>query len=161
MNYLKMYEDFEEDYQGLPSEQEEDLFEIFHEWIDLKYPEHSKEELIEMFKPGTDSFVRFLQELESETRWFDYSQVEKIYQEISLYIDDLYTDDTECRFKVKPGVTSLAGVQGSIYLSWPDKWYYDKIYVQNANFTLDVKIILKTVLVVFIGEEKFLKVPSR
>jgi hypothetical protein len=48
-----------------------------------------------MFKPGTDSFVRFLQELESETRWFDYSQVEKIYQEISLYIDDLYTDDTE------------------------------------------------------------------
>jgi hypothetical protein len=95
MNYLKMYEDFEEDYQGLPSEQEEDLFEIFHEWIDLKYPEHSKEELIEMFKPGTDSFVRFLQELESETRWFDYSQVEKIYQEISLYIDDLYTDDTE------------------------------------------------------------------
>jgi hypothetical protein len=90
MNYLKMYEDFEEDYQGLPSEQEEDLFEIFHEWIDLKYPEHSKEELIEMFKPGTDSFVRFLQELESETRWFDYSQVEKIYQEISLYIDDLY-----------------------------------------------------------------------
>ena len=96
MNYLKMYEDFEEDYQGLPSEQEEDLFEIFHEWIDLKYPEHSKEELIEMFKPGTDSFVSFLQELESETRWFDYSQVEKIYQEISLYIDDLYTDDTEC-----------------------------------------------------------------
>ena len=79
----------------MPSEQEEDLFEIFHEWIDLKYPEHSKEELIEMFKPGTDSFVSFLQELESETRWFDYSQVEKIYQEISLYIDDLYTDDTE------------------------------------------------------------------
>jgi hypothetical protein len=36
-----------------------------------------------------------LQELESETMWFDYSQVEKIYQEISLYIDDLYTDDTE------------------------------------------------------------------
>ena len=37
MNYLKMYEDFEEDYQGLPSEQEEDLFEIFHELIDRKY----------------------------------------------------------------------------------------------------------------------------
>lgn len=90
-----MYEEFEEDYQGLPSEQEEDLFEIFHEWVDSKYPEHSKDELIVMFKPGTDSFVQFLQELENETTWFDYTQVENIYQEISLYIDDLYTDDTE------------------------------------------------------------------
>jgi len=95
MKHLKLWENFEEEYVGLPSNQEEDLFEIFHEWIDLKYPDVSQEELIEIFKPGTDSFVQFLQELESETTWFDYSQVEQIFQEISLYIDDLYTDDVE------------------------------------------------------------------
>jgi hypothetical protein len=95
MKHLKLWENFEEEYVGLPSNQEEDLFEIFHEWIDLKYPDASQEELIEIFKPGTDSFVKFLQELESETTWFDYSQVEQIFQEISLYIDDLYTDDVE------------------------------------------------------------------
>lgn len=96
MNHLRMYEEFdEEEYRGLSSEQEEDLFEIFHEWIDRKYPDLSQEELVEVFKPGTDTFVEFLQELEEETTWFDYSQVDRIYQEISLYIDDLYTDDTE------------------------------------------------------------------
>ena len=95
MKHLKLWENFEEEYVGLPSNQEEDLFEIFHEWIDLKYPDASQGELIEIFKPGTDSFVKFLQELESETTWFDYSQVDQIFQEISLYIDDLYTDDVE------------------------------------------------------------------
>lgn len=76
-------------------------------------------------------------------------------------IEHLYTEDTKFRFLVKPGVTSLAGVRGSIYLSWPDKWYYDKLYVQNASLFLDLKIIVKTVLVVFVGEKKFLKLPSK
>lgn len=76
-------------------------------------------------------------------------------------IDHLFNEDTPYRFKVKPGVTSLAGVRGSIYLTWPEKWYYDKVYVENANFLLDMRIIIKTILVVFIGEKKFLKVPTK
>lgn len=76
-------------------------------------------------------------------------------------IEHLFNEDTFYRFKVKPGVTSLAGVRGSIYLTWPEKWYYDKIYVENANFLLDMRIIIKTILVVFIGEKKFLKVPTK
>jgi lipopolysaccharide/colanic/teichoic acid biosynthesis glycosyltransferase len=76
-------------------------------------------------------------------------------------IEHLYNQDTHYRFKVKPGVTSLAGVRGSIYLTWPEKWTYDKIYVENANFILDLRIIVKTILVVFIGEKKFLKVPTK
>lgn len=96
MNYLRMYEEFdEEEYRGLPSDQEEDLREIFYEWIDMKFPDESKQELIELFQPETDNFVSFLQELEDQTEWFDYSQVDQIYQEISLYIDDLYVDDVE------------------------------------------------------------------
>jgi len=75
-------------------------------------------------------------------------------------IEHLYNQDTKFRFKVKPGVTSLAGVRGSIYLSWPEKWHYDKIYAENANLLLDLKIIIKTVLVVLIGEKQFLKIPK-
>ena len=76
-------------------------------------------------------------------------------------IEHLYNEDTVYRFKVKPGVTSLAGVRGSIYLTWPEKWHYDRLYVENASFFFDIKIIVKTVLVVFIGEQKFLKPPTK
>lgn len=76
-------------------------------------------------------------------------------------IEHLYNEDTASRFLVKPGVTSLAGVSGSIYLTWPEKWHYDKFYVENANFGLDIRIIVKTIAVVFLGEGRFLKAPGK
>lgn len=67
-------------------------------------------------------------------------------------------DDTDYRFMVKPGVTSNAGVSGSIFLSWDEKWRFDREYAENKSFTLDLKIISKTIFVVILGEEKFKKV---
>jgi undecaprenyl phosphate N,N'-diacetylbacillosamine 1-phosphate transferase len=64
------------------------------------------------------------------------------------------------RFKVKPGLSSIAGVNGSIYLTWEEKWWYDKFYVENLSFVLDLKVFLKTFLVIIAGEEKFLKKPK-
>ena len=64
------------------------------------------------------------------------------------------------RFMVKPGLSSIAGVNGSIYLTWEEKWYYDKYYVENLSLILDIKIVLKTILVIFSGEEKFLNRPK-
>jgi len=64
------------------------------------------------------------------------------------------------RFKVKPGLSSMAGVNGSIYLSWQEKWWYDKYYVENCSFILDLKIFLKTFLIILFGEDKFLKRPK-
>ena len=66
---------------------------------------------------------------------------------------------SEKRFDVKPGVTSLAGVKGSIYLNWDEKFYYDKIYAENVSFANDIRIILKTILVVFLGEKRFYEKP--
>ncbi|TCI91742.1 sugar transferase [Tenacibaculum sp. M341] len=60
----------------------------------------------------------------------------------------------EERFKVKPGLSSLAAVKGSIYLTFEEKGYWDKYYVDNLSFILDVKIILKTIRIVLIGEKK-------
>ena len=66
----------------------------------------------------------------------------------------------EYRFKVKPGLSSIAGVSGSIYLTWEEKWWYDKYYVENLSFLLDLKVFFKTFLVIIAGEEKFLEKPK-
>lgn len=75
-------------------------------------------------------------------------------------IQHLHDENTKYRFLVKPGITSLTGVKGSIYLTWPQKWYYDKVYVEKQTFLFDLQIIAKTVLVVLMGEKKFLETPD-
>jgi lipopolysaccharide/colanic/teichoic acid biosynthesis glycosyltransferase len=71
-----------------------------------------------------------------------------------------YDLDTDYRFRVKPGLSSIAGVNGSIYLSWEDKWKYDEYYVKNLSLWLDIRIILKTFLVIIFGEKRFLNKPD-
>lgn len=72
-------------------------------------------------------------------------------------LKDKFNEDGEYRVKVKPGVTNLAAVNGSIYLSWPERWVFDRYYVENLSFKLDLEIIFKTILVVFMGENYFNK----
>ncbi len=64
------------------------------------------------------------------------------------------------RLNVKPGLTGLAQVNGNIYLSWPERWKYDKYYVDHLSFPMDLSIGLKTILIVFKGEEKFINKPE-
>lgn len=61
------------------------------------------------------------------------------------------------RLKVRPGMTGLAQVNGNIYLSWDERLVLDVEYVRECSFSLDCKIVAKTILVVFEGEEKFLR----
>lgn len=58
------------------------------------------------------------------------------------------------RFHLRPGLTSLAAVKGSVYLDWEKKGIYDYLYVRRASLALDLFIIMKTVVVIFIGEKK-------
>lgn len=62
---------------------------------------------------------------------------------------DRYTADQARRMDVKPGLTGLAQVEGRNALSWEDRFALDIWYVDNASFWLDLKIIAKTVGVVF------------
>lgn len=71
-------------------------------------------------------------------------------------LTESYNDDGKHRILVKPGLTGLAQINGNIYLSWEERWKFDKIYVANVSFSLDIKIILKTLVVVIFGENKFL-----
>lgn len=69
---------------------------------------------------------------------------------------EMFDENGKYRLKVRPGLTGLAQVNGNIYLSWPERWKYDRAYVENQSLLLDIKILLKTVLVVVVGEAKFL-----
>tara|TARA_Y100000589_G_scaffold329377_1_gene375705 strand:+ start:1150 stop:1740 length:591 start_codon:yes stop_codon:yes gene_type:complete len=59
------------------------------------------------------------------------------------------------RYQVKPGLTGLAQTSGGIKLKWEQKWEYDITYTKNISFLLDIRIILKTIFVVLLGEKIF------
>ncbi|HAG50823.1 MAG TPA: hypothetical protein DCL42_05745 [Deltaproteobacteria bacterium] len=53
------------------------------------------------------------------------------------------------RLKVKPGITGLWQVQGRSEASFHDWIRYDVYYVKNQSLWLDIKILLRTIAVVF------------
>jgi len=71
-----------------------------------------------------------------------------------------YNKDGLRRLLERPGLTGLSQVSGNIYLSWPDRWCHDAHYVDRMSFLKDAAIIIKTVAVVLLGEERFLKKPN-
>ncbi|GAB6173061.1 sugar transferase [Paradesulfitobacterium aromaticivorans] len=63
-----------------------------------------------------------------------------------------YTPEQWQRLKVPPGVTGLAQVNGRSELTLGETLAYDLEYVQNWSLWLDLKILWKTVFVVFTGK---------
>lgn len=61
------------------------------------------------------------------------------------------------RLLVRPGLTGLAQVNGNIFLTWPQRWQFDRQYVENVTFITDVGIMLRTALVILLGERRFAK----
>ena len=73
------------------------------------------------------------------------------------FVKDLsqQVDDYTCRLEVKPGLTGLAQVENgydSSLASVTRKVNYDLQYIRNWTLFYDIKIILKTVVVVFTGK---------
>src|SRR5690606_18962878 len=60
----------------------------------------------------------------------------------------LYDEQQRKRLNVLPGITGWAQVNGRNALTWEEKFKLDTWYVENWNFILDLKIIVKTILVV-------------
>lgn len=56
------------------------------------------------------------------------------------------------RFRVKPGLTGLAQVNGNVRLTWPERCRYDVEYTNDVTFRRDASIILKTLAVVIGGK---------
>ncbi len=55
-------------------------------------------------------------------------------------------------YSVRPGVTGLAQVNGRDMITEEQKVNWDAEYVQNQSMLLDIKILFKTVAVVFSGK---------
>lgn len=59
-----------------------------------------------------------------------------------------YTPEQARRHEVRPGLTGWAQVNGRNAISWEDKFKLDTWYVDHWTLLLDVKIIIKTIMVV-------------
>ena len=60
-----------------------------------------------------------------------------------------YIPDFNDRLLVKPGITGWAQVNGGYSLTPKEKLEFDKYYIQNRGFKLDLLIIVKTIIVIF------------
>ncbi len=65
---------------------------------------------------------------------------------------DYYTDEEHHRHDVRPGLTGWAQVNGRNLLNWDDRFKKDLEYVNNLSFMMDVKVIFRTIKVVFMSE---------
>lgn len=66
-------------------------------------------------------------------------------------------DWAHCRFRVRPGMTGLAQINGNISLNWEERWRHDVDYTRRKSLSLDLAILVRTVAVVVLGEEVFRK----
>lgn len=70
-----------------------------------------------------------------------------------------YSNETCKRLEMRPGMTGLAQVSGNIYLKLKSRYLYDIYYVNNYSLLLDLKILVRTIGVVFYGEGKYINKP--
>lgn len=64
----------------------------------------------------------------------------------------LYNEKQRHRHDVRPGFTGYAQVNGRNSITWEEKFDLDIYYIKNITFLQDIKIIFKTLKVVFIRE---------
>ena len=65
------------------------------------------------------------------------------------YQADNYTERQHGRFQMRPGITGWAQVNGRNDLTWTEKIEYDLEYIENYSLWFDIKILFRTIAVVF------------
>jgi lipopolysaccharide/colanic/teichoic acid biosynthesis glycosyltransferase len=63
-----------------------------------------------------------------------------------------YTERQRGRLAVKPGITGWAQVNGRASLPWPERIELDLWYVEHQSLRLDLRILLRTLGILFRGE---------
>jgi lipopolysaccharide/colanic/teichoic acid biosynthesis glycosyltransferase len=74
----------------------------------------------------------------------------------------LFSEEQKKRHDVLPGITGWAQVCGKNDISWQEKFELDIYYVNHVSLSLDLKILVKTIILVFsfkkdtsLSEKKF------
>lgn len=62
---------------------------------------------------------------------------------------DRYTPTQARRHEVKPGITGWAQIHGRNNITWEEKFQMDVWYVDHGSLRLDIKIIARTIWMVF------------
>jgi sugar transferase EpsL len=65
----------------------------------------------------------------------------------------LFNNEQLRRLEVRPGITGWSQINGRNAISWDEKFKLDIWYVDHRTFLLDVKIILITILRVFLPKD--------
>lgn len=60
-----------------------------------------------------------------------------------------YTERERRRFDIKPGLTGWAQIHGRNSVSWDERLSYDIWYADNVSLALDLRILFKTLQMVF------------
>ena len=65
-----------------------------------------------------------------------------------------YDDFRRQRLLLRPGLSGLAQVHSPASRTWDERILYDVAYIRRCSLLLDMYILLRTVLVIFLGEER-------
>mgnify|MGYP000854504839 FL=1 len=60
-----------------------------------------------------------------------------------------YSPEQARRHEVRPGITGWAQINGRNLLNWEDKFRLDVWYLEHRSLWLDMRIIIKTFIIVF------------
>jgi undecaprenyl phosphate N,N'-diacetylbacillosamine 1-phosphate transferase len=58
----------------------------------------------------------------------------------------LMNEQQRTRHRLRPGITGWAQVNGRHTISWERKFELDRFYIQHVSFALDLKILVKTII---------------
>ena len=127
-------------------------------------------------RPGSDKMVKGQEVMKDDDRitsigrFLRRSKIDEIPQLLNVLKGDMslvgprpervasledYTDEIEKRLNMLPGLTGLAQVSGNIYLSLDERYRLDVYYVEHFSLWMDIKILIRTIGVVLLGEEKY------
>lgn len=128
-------------------------------------------------KPGSDVMVKGQEVMKDDDRitsigkFLRRSKLDEIPQVLNVLKGEMslvgprperiasltdYDDEISKRLHIRPGMTGLAQVSGNIHLSLKDRYKLDVYYVENYSLWLDLKIIMRTIGVVMLGEDRYL-----
>ena len=65
----------------------------------------------------------------------------------------LYNDEQRRRHEVRPGITGWAQVNGRNAIEWEQRFKLDVWYVNNSSFSLDLKILVLTLIKVLRADD--------
>lgn len=73
----------------------------------------------------------------------------------------LYTGTDSLKLEVRPGITGYSQAYYRNSIPWKQRLQHDAYYTQHVSFTLDVRIVLKTVATVISGRSVFIEKDSQ